>query len=801
MPTPRYSNRVRATQAARPAQSTQNAGTDLITREVVERADPSDSRYFVRGVATPTRVSTQLRAGDVVSVLWRRGAPFMILDVLSRRGPGTDEPFGAGGIVEELFVAPRADGSGVVDVHFRNDKQVTPLMVRESLPSDPVDARWGWDKKSFVVQCGSPAPVEFRFAPSVWINANAPQDQTYHVFAVKRNAVRVLGPARPQATLTASFSPSLSSLVVAASASAWHDHSTGGHEVLHTTFNDSGFVSEEHESLLLSTINSDGDAAANVTLGALLSQARGPAAVVDFFTDRLGHLIVVVRARARVGDEFVVTTTNTLQSPNGSASIPVVVTTSTSEQTLGEPGEAHVFVVDVTDETLLFATTDSEAVALEFSPSGGNLLTGNGAFTISGGGSIFHVSNTGSSPSEAYAFAGGWTLNPTGSLGDVSLGTIGSGGGNRWSDAWDEARFPFITESTLKRNGTAALGAQDLYRGNVRKRHFFWNNVTTVFPAPSPAVYAVKTVRLIPAPVKEAQAGVPFWIFLCVYRRRVVSPVEIFMDYSAYVIRPDGSVVATLLDWTPMTRVEFFIPAEYVALNDNAGREPMEHPENWDFVGPDFTFSLPIWAPATAYAAGASIAYGGVDFEELNRGPQSDMEGNDTAHDGARAAYLGGNQYHVLWETSTSLEREAGVRHVKLSKIGIDKDGAAVPPVTIDVGQDWAEFSKHDFLLMNLDVLYAAAPEPQDTKPGGPRAGEKPGQFFVKAWDLGSGDPTLAQNPDPETYPLEDKSLSVNKALKQRGDAVVVSPDTVPNRQAVNDPTVTARPLKPRGAG
>jgi hypothetical protein len=197
MPTPRYSSAARRVPNAVRPNDASTTGSDPITREVVERVDPTDSRYFIRGVATPTRVSTQLHAGDPVSVLWRGGAPFMILEVLTRRGPGTDEPFPGGAVVEELFVAGEA---GAREVWFRNDQQVIDLKLRAQLDGDPAYVKWATRSDAFVV---------------------ATEEHHYYIFRIARNQKTPLGPSRPRVTLVRDEQPLDAGIVLCQVTHAW----------------------------------------------------------------------------------------------------------------------------------------------------------------------------------------------------------------------------------------------------------------------------------------------------------------------------------------------------------------------------------------------------------------------------------------------------------------------------------------------------------------------------------------------------------------------------------------------------
>ncbi len=81
------------------------------------------------------------------------------------------------GVVEELIVAPIADGT--LDVWFRNDSVFQPLGIRALLPSDPRGVKWGQDGNSFFTWTGVGQSVETR-------------GYQYQVFAFDRPADTVM---------------------------------------------------------------------------------------------------------------------------------------------------------------------------------------------------------------------------------------------------------------------------------------------------------------------------------------------------------------------------------------------------------------------------------------------------------------------------------------------------------------------------------------------------------------------------------------------------------------------------------
>lgn len=153
MTTPRFSTGIASVRYLPSATVLTSSGST--TREVVEGEAPGGT-YRIRGIATRTRTPLQLDTGDIVTVLWQRGAPFMILDLASRKGPGTDEPFGNPPIIEELFITnDETVTPNRREVWFRNAKIVANLKLRAGLPDNPDEVKWGSRGDSFFVRVGS----------------------------------------------------------------------------------------------------------------------------------------------------------------------------------------------------------------------------------------------------------------------------------------------------------------------------------------------------------------------------------------------------------------------------------------------------------------------------------------------------------------------------------------------------------------------------------------------------------------------------------------------------------------------
>lgn len=150
------------------------------TLEVIEGEGPGGT-YMIRGFATKTRAASfQAEIGDVVTVLWQRGKPFMILDLATRRGPAVDDAFGGAGAVEEIFF--RDQGSDR-RIWLRNGTDFRPILFTKqsgsnnrvigTLPVEIVDVQWGkFDPDYFVIR-GFVIETTFRFIAVYKLNRPA----------------------------------------------------------------------------------------------------------------------------------------------------------------------------------------------------------------------------------------------------------------------------------------------------------------------------------------------------------------------------------------------------------------------------------------------------------------------------------------------------------------------------------------------------------------------------------------------------------------------------------------------------
>jgi len=727
MPTNRYrSSVVKVKQTAPTTRGTDRS--DPITEETVDGIAPTG--YFIRGVLTPTRVPMQLKEGDRVAVQWRRGSPFMILTLRNRRGPGSDENFPGGGIVEVLFVAPRL-ADGVVDVHFRNDQQTTPLKVRELLSGDPVAVRWGANERSFVVQVGDPGPMDFwneyvTFDPFVVHTPLRPvQDQTFHVFTMRGTDRKILGSAKPKVTLAASYSPVDSAVEMI--------HVDG--DITGSSFSRRNAVDEGGDVLSLSYVGfDDGEASGGgaggdliVPLSDLLTLVWGPCEIADFGLDRKNHLLLNVRARTDLSITVTVNSSGFHLNDPGDTACSFVhnafsVSGGTPMNTL--PGEGHTWVVDMTEPAVKFRTNEEATTLIDHSALTGamdlDLTLAHNIDEFGGCGTGFIPFST--TPS------GGVTYT------DVGYGLLGGGAYEKKSSMWDVARFAFIPPGTLDVSGFATAGAtQDAYASIETTGVHLSFSEPSALSAPELAhrTYYVRNVAMLKGPQTEAHA---LRLFVCVYRENL-NAAPPGLQYSAYVVELDGTIVRTLKDWTDMQT----------------------------FNTPTFPDDPPV--PFSPY--------------EIN-----DVTAN-TVHDGGEARLVSGNWEHVLWEYSTLAERSASpdTRHVVLTQLSTGDE--------IAVGVDFSIPKFYDFRVLNLDVMYALAP---DSKPADPD--RKIGHFFVKAWATKTGKPTLDETVDK--YPLEDTQLKGVAVLKRIDpDKLVV--DTS-DAQGINDTGVlssTGRKLKP----
>lgn len=152
MPTPRLINSMNHVPTPVGAPDSGDT-TGQITTEVIEGPAPG-AQYFVRGgMPVRTRSPLSLQEGDVVSVKWQNGKPFVILNVQSRKGPGHDVIF-SGPLVEVLYIA--TDDHGTKDIWFRNSTTLADLKLRGDWGGpDPDEVKWGARPDSFFVRIGS----------------------------------------------------------------------------------------------------------------------------------------------------------------------------------------------------------------------------------------------------------------------------------------------------------------------------------------------------------------------------------------------------------------------------------------------------------------------------------------------------------------------------------------------------------------------------------------------------------------------------------------------------------------------
>lgn len=155
MPTPRLTNQVRQTRPPLASMPGDDASVFITTEKVEGPAVGLGGFYYIKGTPTPTRQQAQFQTGQAVSVMWKKGKPFMILDTQQTPGSGHDVPPTGGSPVEELYVAQRTDA--VWDVFFRNALEHVPLRVPEKFGVDCSGAtvKWGPGNDRFFVQVGT----------------------------------------------------------------------------------------------------------------------------------------------------------------------------------------------------------------------------------------------------------------------------------------------------------------------------------------------------------------------------------------------------------------------------------------------------------------------------------------------------------------------------------------------------------------------------------------------------------------------------------------------------------------------
>lgn len=116
----------------------------------------ADGTYVVDGSRTAISGLDHLRAGASVPVLYQGGRPALILSHRVRRTKGAAIEAGTR-VFEELFIAQDPD-TGLIEVWFRNADQVTNLGLREQLPADPYEVRWGVNDSSFLITLKALSP-------------------------------------------------------------------------------------------------------------------------------------------------------------------------------------------------------------------------------------------------------------------------------------------------------------------------------------------------------------------------------------------------------------------------------------------------------------------------------------------------------------------------------------------------------------------------------------------------------------------------------------------------------------------
>lgn len=170
---------------------------DRITWEIVQALTP-DGRAVINGISLSPSGTFVPAVGQRVPVLWKDGAPLLILGDRVRRAQFPPvRRVTAQGIIEELSVG-RYDGKDA-DVWYRNYERFERLDIRRSLAGhEPQQVKWRLDGKGFGVACAQgwwavfqmerdPTDVEARWEPKrTWLGQ--PLGETTTVLSVMATA-------------------------------------------------------------------------------------------------------------------------------------------------------------------------------------------------------------------------------------------------------------------------------------------------------------------------------------------------------------------------------------------------------------------------------------------------------------------------------------------------------------------------------------------------------------------------------------------------------------------------------------
>lgn len=795
MPTPRFTPQVRSIQPEpRPGPE---QGGQTITTEIVEVGEGL-SGYLIRGFSTPTRAGLILQDGDAVSVLWKSGQPFMILNLQHQKGPGTDEPFGGGPVVEELFIVPVA---GKKEVFFRNDKQVTNLKLRTVLGEDPVDVRWGQDMNNFVVVTGQPTADDLT-AQGLHPKNFLRTVKRYHVFALTSTVVRKhgLGGKKPTPKRKRIVEPYADQTVL------YRMQTTLDHQE-----NLEGTNVKNEWTLAATPSGGPANAALDTTLnGITVTNVAGPGAalldvtnehklaeilngvnddislyygdVEDFGCDLQGVFFLSARVKFWKISEPVDGASENSQNvtvlhedditpceidvSSESSTLSAGFTAFNEAETPGvrSQGEAQYFVVKfgLPAPSVLWSSMPSTIVMSN----------------VSRAASAFHYFTT----FEKYV---GTTFDnpPVPPFTPITDATIDASLTNNC------LANPYVPPSTYGLdhfpNGFPFVDTltDEFANGYVSRRMTLIDKDRLPFVDSDPLMVGTEAPPVTLSFAKAFQTFDP--------------PNNVSPGHPANYTQTWNALGSAVLSFNPGTNervfgisridhvVRTYVPSPTWSYRIRMLRTlDLGHPKPLPALKPviavvvdrlrctDQNSLPPVFEKQLGFfvfdTKGNMITL--MPFTMTGTGTVPDeFAGTSKLDDGLDIAILSGNRSHVLWTLSTAAERTGNVRHIKLSSI-------AVPTgETKAVGDNWPEFEPNRFKILNLDAaLYQA----REKTVLGARA-----RKFIDAWDFKTKKPTLSQSAPGYPKPI----LPGAGMLKDLPPEITPDPDPIGQYHAVND--------------
>lgn len=795
MPTPRFTPQVRSIQPEpRPAEQ----GGQTITTEIVEVGEGL-SGYLIRGFSTPTRAGLILNDGDLVSVLWQQSKPFMILNLQSSKGPGTDEPFGGGPVVEELFII---GDSGKKEVYFRNDKQVTNLKLRIVLGEDPVDVRWGQDMNNFVVVTGKPTADDLT-AQSLHPKNFLRTVKRYHVFALTSTVVRKhgLGGKKPTPKRKRIVEPYADQTVLYQMQTTLdHQQNLEGTNVRNEwtlAATPSGGPADAALDTTLNTVvvtNVDGPGAAELDvtndhkLDEILNGVNTDVSlyygdVEDFGCDLQGVFFLSVRAKFwKISEPVEGATTNSqnvtvlqqdditpceIDVSSESSSLSAGFTAFNEAENVGvrSQGEAQYFVVKfgLPAPTVLWSSMAAKIVMSNVSraASAFHYFTTFEKFV----GTTFDnpfvppftpitdvtidAALTNNCLANPYVPPSTYGLDhfPNGfPFVETLTDEFANGYLSRRMTLIDETRLPFVDSDPLLVGEEASPVTL-----SFAKAFQTFDPPNNISPG-HPANYS-QTWNGVGSAVLSFNPGT---------NERVFGISRIDHVVRTYVPSPTWSYrlrMARILDAGHPKPLPALKPVVAVVVDRLRCTNPTSIP-------PVFEKQLGFFVFNTKGNMLTLMPFTATDTAET---VQDEFANGFKLDDGSEITILSGNRSHVLWTLSTLAERTANVRHIKLSSL------ATVTGETRAVGDNWPEFEPHRFKILNVDAaLYEAREKtPLDVK----------ARRFVDAWDFKTKKPTL--NQVASGYPKP--TLPGAGMLKDLPPEITPNPDPIGQYHAVND--------------